>query len=35
MPRKNLNTRIDIIEINPRIMNNKIPEKTIKIFGSY
>jgi len=26
---------MDIIEINPRIMDNKIPEKTIKIFGSY
>jgi len=31
----NLSSRTDIIKINPRIVDNRIPEKAIRIFGSY
>jgi len=34
-PRKNLNTRTNIIKTNPRIIDNRIPKKTIRIFKSY
>jgi len=33
--RDNLSFRIDIIKINPRILNSRTPGKIIKIFGSY
>jgi len=31
----NLSSRTDIIKINPRIVDNRTPEKAIRIFGSY
>ena len=33
--RDKLSLRTDIIKINPRIIDNRTPEKAIKIFGSY
>ena len=33
--RDNLSSRMDIIKINPRIINNRTPEKAIRIFESY
>jgi len=31
----NLSSKTDIIKINPRIVDNRTPEKAIRIFGSY
>ena len=31
----NLSSRTDIIKINPRIVDNRTPEKAIRIFGDY
>jgi len=33
--RDNLSSRMDIIKVNPRIINNRTPEKAIRIFESY
>jgi len=33
--RNNLSSRTDIIKINPRIVDNRTPEKAIRIFGNY
>jgi len=31
----NLSSRTNVIKIDPRIIDNKTPEETIRIFGSY